>query len=270
MNPLELEEQKARVIRALMALLISIVFIAICSLLAPPAEEVTGEMRIPDVLFDRSNPIYPFTIQNIMWVMFFIGLGELLIRLSRANQEASQLHLNILPEEDDTMLRSKDLVPIYKTIYERKQSRFYFLQRLSKRVILQFQSSQSIDQANSLLNSSMELMQHEIDLKYNMLRYVVWLIPTLGFIGTVIGIALALSDASHMPDISSGGSEIKEWMGGLTTKLGIAFNTTLVALLMSAILVFFLHLTQGREEMALNAAGQYCIDNLINRLFEEK
>ena len=38
-----------------------------------------------------------------------------------------------------------------------------------------------------MFNSSMELYQHETELRYNLLRYLVWLIPTLGFIGTVAG-----------------------------------------------------------------------------------
>ena len=52
-------------------------------------------------------------------------------------------------------------------------------------------------------------------------------------------------------------------------KLGVAFNTTLLALLQSAVLVFALHVIQSREEIALNRAGQYCLDNLINRLYEK-
>ena len=39
----------------------------------------------------------------------------------------------------------------------------------------------------------MDLFLHEIDLRYSMIRYVVWVIPSLGFIGTVIGISLALA-----------------------------------------------------------------------------
>ena len=72
-----------------------------------------------------------------------------------------------------------------------------------------------------------------------------------------------------MPDLGQSDA-IRVWMGVLTTKLGVAFNTTLLALVMSAILVFFMHLAQGREESALNNTGQYCMDNLINRLYEEK
>jgi hypothetical protein len=47
----------------------------------------------------------------------------------------------------------------------------------------------------------------------------------------------------------------------------VAFNTTLLALVMSAVLVLVQHVVQAYEERTLNQAGQYCLDNLINRLY---
>jgi hypothetical protein len=41
----------------------------------------------------------------------------------------------------------------------------------------------------------------------------------------------------------------------------------MLALCLSAVLVLAQHLIQQYEERALNAVGQYCLDNLINRLF---
>lgn len=213
--------------------------------------------------------LYPLSIQNLMWLLFFMGIGELWVRFDRGRRETQQLSRALLPEDDSTMLRSKDLGPVYAAATEAQHSRHYFVQRLIQRIVLQFKSSGSVDQANTLMNSSLELMQHEIELKYSMLRYLVWLIPTIGFIGTVIGIALSLSAAADMPELAESNA-IRDWMGVLTTRLGIAFNTTLLALMMSAVLVFFMHIAQGREESALNGAGQYCIDNLINRLYEPK
>ncbi len=219
-------------------------------------------------LLDRGSQTYPFTVQNVMWIMFFIGLGELVVRGRRAVLEQRQVGLKLLPEDETTMLRSKDLGPIYARSRQALETGGYFLQHLIVRAILQFQSSKSVNQANSLVNSSLELHQHELDLKYNMLRYLVWLIPTLGFIGTVIGIAMALDTAGDVPDVTNPGA-LKPWMKALTSDLGVAFNTTLLALILSAILVFLLHIIQEREEMALNRAGQYCLDNLINRLYEK-
>ena len=268
MNRLEGDEQQYRITVALVAVLSGCGVIGFLTLVLPQPEIGSGHIHLSALLLDRASETYPLTIQNIMWIMFFFGLGELWIRFHRANAEAEQVEKGLLPEDDSTMLRPKDLRPIYRNVMQVKQARYFRLQRLIVRVVQQFQISHSIDQANSLMNSSLELMQHEIELKYNMLRYLVWLIPTLGFIGTVIGIALALSAAGDMPDLNEAG-EIQNWLGVMTMKLGIAFSTTLVALIMSAVLVFLLHLAEGKEEIALNSAGQYCLDNLVNRLYKE-
>ena len=84
------------------------------------------------------------------------------------------------------------------------------------------------------------------------------MIPTIGFVGTVVGIGatLAAVDPAN-PDLQV-----------LTARLAVAFNTTLVALVMSAVLVFLMHGVQRKEESALNDAGMYTLRNLINRLYE--
>lgn len=205
---------------------------------------------------------YPLSIQNLMWVIFSVGMGELFVRFTEGLAEMRQIGRQFLPEDERTMLRADDLGPIYKAVKTSHDVDARFLPRLIHRIILQFQSSRSVNQANSLLNSSLEMYLHEIDLRYNMLRYVMWLIPTLGFIGTVVGIADALGFAGSAP------FDDPELLSKLTARLGVAFFTTLLALLLSAVLVFFMHIIQAREERSLNLAGQYCLDNLINRLYE--
>ena len=200
-----------------------------------------------------------------MWMVFFIGVGELLLRYRQTDREMRQIHKGLLPEDDTTLLRKQDLGGLYRRVRGTMagETKACFLQRLLSRCILQFQISGAIDKANSMFNSSLELFQHEIELKYNMLRYIVWLIPTLGFIGTVVGIALALNDVGsreNYQDITL--------LKDLTENLGVAFYTTLLALLQSAVLMFVLHIVQGMEETSLNRIGQYCLDNLINRLYE--
>lgn len=272
-NALEDGERHYRIVLALVAMLVGCVFIGILSVALPvPANDGTGssggDIYASALLLGRGTSLpYPLTVQNIMWIMFFFALGEVWVRFYRASREVEQLADNPLPAHDATVLfgQGKALAPIYQWATGDRHGKSYILQRLVVRVVQQFQISGSVDQASQLLNSSLELMQHELELKYNMLRYLVWLIPTLGFIGTVIGIALALAEAANMPDLSAG-SDIRAWFSGMTVELGIAFNTTLLALIMAALLVFLMHISQGREEAALNRAGQYCLDHLVNRL----
>ena len=214
-------------------------------------------------LLDRNSAVfsYPLTIQNLMWLVFFGALGEVTVRHWRAGIEAEQMRKRLLPEDDETMLRLQDLGAIRSRV--RGQETF-FLQRLISRCILQFQSSKSTDRANALLTSSLDLMQHEVDTRYSTLRYLVWVIPTIGFIGTVVGIAAALNQAGAADDYQD-----PALLGELTRSLGVAFYTTMLALLQSAVLVLAQNVAQAREEGALNRAGQYCLDNLINRLYEK-
>ena len=247
-----------RIIIGLSALLAGLVFVGVMSVLLT-------DVFFADFLLDRQSRFpYPFTIQNIMWLVFFIGAGELLVRFLETDREVQQVRKGLLPEDETTLLRKQDLVGLYKRMRRTiAAGETHFLQRLMARCIQQFQISGDIDKANNLFNSSLELFQHEIELKYNALRYVVWLIPTLGFIGTVVGIALALSDAGAVENYQD-----PTLLKQLTQSLGVAFYTTLLALLQSAVLMFVLHVVQGREEAALNRIGQYCLDNLINRLYE--
>lgn len=265
MTSLEKEESYYRLIVLLATSFIALVIIILASMFSDAQSANSTELRMIDILFDRSAPTYPFTIQNVMWFFFFVCAGEIWVRWQRATQEIAQIDRGLMSDDDGALYRSKDLVPIYQAILADKVSSQFYLQRVIKRIIMQFQITRSTDQANNLMNSSLELMQHEVDLKYTMVRYLVWLIPTLGFIGTVVGIALALSSAGDMPDISDSAA-IKAWVALITTKLGVAFNTTLLALIMSAALVFCMNLAQGREEKALNQVGQYCLDRLVNRL----
>ena len=240
------------------ALLAGLVFVGLLSALL-------SEGFFADFLLDRNARAmpYPFTIQNVMWLVFFIGAGELLVRYLETDREMRQIRKGLLPEDEATLLRKQDLGGLYKRVKKTQAEGDCSLQRMLARCILQFQASGSIDKANNLFNSSLELFQHEIELKYNALRYIVWLIPTLGFIGTVVGIALALSDAGNASDYQD-----PTLLKQLTQSLGVAFYTTLLALLQSAVLMFVLHVVQGKEETTLNTIGQYCLDNLINRLYE--
>ena len=252
------------------SLLAGIALVGVLSYIFP-----AGDESVPaDLLIDRNTQIfpYPFTIQNIMWVAFCTAVGELVVRHLTGRHEREQVRLGLLPEDDETVLRQSDLDPIYREVRRSDPDARYLLQRLLTGALLQFQNNGSTEQVSSMINISVELYQHEIEMRYNMLRYVVWLIPTLGFVGTVLGIAFALRTAGQMFAGASvtGGLIGPEMMEQVTGDLGVAFYTTLLALLQSAVLMFVMHVMQEREESALNNVAQYCLRNLVNRLHEER
>ncbi len=215
------------------------------------------------VLLDKGGATYPYSVQNVMWLIFFIGSGELLLRFMEARVERRELGYQYLPEDETTLLVRQDLPKIYKKVSLAKDSDRRFLPHLIKRIITVFQTTNSVENASAVLNSSIELRGQDLELNYSMIRYVMWVIPTFGFIGTVVGIALALNHAGQ-----PGKAQDPELLSELTIRLAVAFNTTLVALMMSAFLVLIMHVVQGFEERIITRCGHYCLDNLVNRLYK--
>jgi len=256
-----------RLLVAAAALCAGIAIVAILNLALEPGS-LEGRLLVDKSLVktDLGEAIprtKPFAVQAFMWVAFMLGLGEVSLRLVACRKERAELFKHYLPEAPDVLLSRKDLVPIYRRIHAENSP--LFLPRIIARIVLQFQASHSVDRANSILSSSLDLFMHEIDLRYSMLRFLVWLVPSLGFLGTVIGVVDGLNLAAVQYVQNKGEIDL----ASVTDALGVAFYTTWLALIMAAILVFLLHIAQEIEEGSLNRAGQYCLDHLINKLYEK-
>jgi len=251
---LDIGKTRARLVLALsMVLLSTIVIIMISSF---------NDESIKVLLLDYKAGYYPFTIQNVMWIFFFLGIGELLYRYMQARFTLGTLGLHLLPEEENEILTKTETKELYRKI----KSRSHFpddLPSILKKLILHFQGTDSIAQTQELFNSQIDLKYNRMETDYSMIRYLTWVIPTFGFIGTVIGISMALSFAA------SSDPQAATFLSGLTEKLGVAFYTTLVALVMSVILVFLMHIIQSYEEGSLFELEEYVLDNFINRLYNK-
>ena len=243
-----------------LSVLAGVAFIALMGLILTPGSAAAVVLLDYYATPPVGSPlIFPFTVQSLMHILLFIGFGEVYTRWRIAEREYALTREGLLPQHYSAVLQAHDLPAIRAKVAGRYDEEHGFLPGLIDLCILQFQASHSVDQTVSVLNSSLELISHRLDLRYSMLRYLVWVIPTVGFIGTVIGISLALA----MIDPGAAAQPL----GEIAKALGIAFNTTLVALVESAVLVLMLNLVQAREEGALNRAGNQTLTNLINRLY---
>ncbi len=104
-----------------------------------------------------------------------------------------------------------------------------------------------------LCESEMERQEAELSI----IRYIAWAIPSIGFIGTVRGIGSALGQANRA---------VAGDITGVTQSLGVAFNSTFIALVISIVLMFFIHQLQLFQERLVLDSEAYCNDNLIARL----
>jgi biopolymer transport protein ExbB/TolQ len=90
-----------------------------------------------------------------------------------------------------------------------------------------------------------------------MIRYIAWAIPSIGFIGTVRGIGAALGQAHRA---------VEGDISGVTASLGVAFNSTFIALVISILVMFLMYQLQLHQERLVIDSQQYSENNLMAHL----
>jgi len=120
-----------------------------------------------------------------------------------------------------------------------------------------FLITEDVQNTSDAIESSIEALALRQEAENSMVRYLIWAIPSIGFIGTVRGIGQALSQA----DQALAGD-----IAGMTDSLGVAFNSTLVALLVSILLMFLLHQLQRLQDGLVVDTQAYCEKFLLNRI----
>ena len=155
----------------------------------------------------------------------------------------------ILPQDARKYSRPLQALPDHE--------REYLLPRALLSALQRFGSTQNIQDVSQTVREICETEAERLDSELSMIRYIAWAIPSIGFIGTVRGIgqALSLAHRAMEGDIS-----------GVTQSLGVAFNSTFVALLLSLVVMLLLHQLQLLQERLVLDSEQYCDSRLIRHM----
>ena len=112
------------------------------------------------------------------------------------------------------------------------------------------------------LESQLQFLWRRHDESYLVPRYISFATPVLGFIGTVLGISLAADGIRGIISSESGLSGLSSELGAAISPLGIAFDTTLIALSLSIALALLLALVQRGEERTLTTLERHLRENV--------
>ncbi len=126
-------------------------------------------------------------------------------------------------------------------------------------------------QVNLVMQTIAEIDRDALESRFTILRYLIWLIPTIGFLGTVMGIGRAIAGfTGFLGQIGKSGgdfqAQLQPVLGGVAGELGVAFDTTVLALLLSAIIVALTSVVQSREEGLLSGVDEFCLRAFIGRI----
>ena len=137
-------------------------------------------------------------------------------------------------------------------------------------------SENQADVANVLENVE-ETDYLQMESSYNMIKFFIWIIPILGFFGTLMGMSESIGsfqgvfNSLNEPDTTKNLQQIlSQDLKDVTGGLALAFDTTLLALMLSAILNFLMTSLMRREENFLVQVHDFVLENIINRFSSVK
>lgn len=103
-----------------------------------------------------------------------------------------------------------------------------------------------------LISSHTESDEVQVDESYSFPSMLLFLIPTLGFIGTVIGLSSSIGGfGSALNTLNADITALKSSLQGVTGGLSVAFDTTLFALVCALLLQLYTSLVRNRETKML-------------------
>ena len=189
----------------------------------------------------------------MIWALAIMGFKSVQILSERRLLETDLVSvaegMRILPEDTREFARQVQALP------EDKQK--MLLPRALLNALRRFSSTRNIQDVSSSTCDVFETEAERLESELSMIRYISWAIPSIGFIGTVRGIgeALAQADKAVQGDIA-----------GVTQSLGVAFNSTFIALLISIFLMFLVHQLQLLQERLVFDGETYLDVKLIRHM----
>ena len=126
--------------------------------------------------------------------------------------------------------------------------------------------SPSVTQLMEVNRESSGLDQEQVAGRFTLTRYILYLLPVIGFIGTVEGISRALMNISKVLPMVKELDGFLANLTGVTGALQIAFDSTLLALFLSAALMLVQTLVFRRSEELLARVDRWVVEHVLPRV----
>lgn len=189
-----------------------------------------------------------------VWSMFiFMG------RYHETYRQRGAFALNLLSTEEGTRILPDDARSLQRRVDQlAAQHGPFILANMIRAGLAKLALSRSSVDVRETLKTQAEVDLGRLISSMATMNYLAWAIPAIGFFGTVRGLAGSMTLAGQ------GGEQLRI----ATQHLTIAFDCTLVALGLSLVAMFFIHTLQREEESLVIDCQQYCLEHLVNRIYE--
>ncbi|MFS1524798.1 MotA/TolQ/ExbB proton channel family protein [Microbulbifer sp. 2304DJ12-6] len=196
--------------------------------------------------------------QEACFVLMLWAMAIMILKAQRSMRERKLLDKALLNISEGTSILPEDTRDLSRPIQALPESeRRFLVPRALLTALQRFGSTQNVAAVSNSVKEVCETEGDRLDSELAMVRYITWAIPSIGFIGTVRGIGEALSQAHKA---------VEGDIAGVTVSLGVAFNSTFIALVISIVIMFFTHQLQLMQERLVLDTQNYCDNRLLRFL----
>ncbi|REJ87485.1 MAG: hypothetical protein DWQ34_25040 [Planctomycetota bacterium] len=201
-------------------------------------------------------------LEYVQTAMFFVGMALLASRMIGLRRERSALAECRLATPQSLEEGEIDACSELDSAVSRLPARLHNTQ-IARRLrdlsayLRHRQSAGGVEEQMRYLDQAAADRVYE---SYSLLQTINWAVPIIGFLGTVMGITLAIANLN----VDSG--QLDDSLNHVTVALAVAFDTTALALSYSIVLVFgyfFVKKAEGGVLTEVEEFGQRCVLPLI-------
>ncbi len=207
-----------------------------------------------------SLPIY--TVALTGW-----SLAILLVKTLKLRNQRKVFELKILPEDPNFVLSPRTAREIIDRIdLYTDQPEYYVLFNRIKSALGNLKNLGNVTGVSECLNNHADNDENYLTGSYTILKGFIWAIPVLGFIGTVIGLSQAVGGFGKVVAEGADLEKLKTALSGVTGGLSVAFETTLIALILALLVQLLAKFVQSEEEIFLDECAVYCNTHIIAKM----
>lgn len=199
--------------------------------------------------------------EYVTTAMFFVGIATLTLKALKLALQSKILGTPLLdgiPPGGQSVSHCENLLGRLARQPEDWQDS-YLVRRLREALEFVYRKNSAAGLDDELRYLS-ELDVARMQSSYALVWFVIWAVPIMGFLGTIIGITGAVSNLSP--------KALEESLSGVTSGLGVAFDTTALSLSLSIVLMFIKYFIERFENRLLSRVDERTAAELVGR-FEE-
>jgi biopolymer transport protein ExbB/TolQ len=198
---------------------------------------------------------------------FFAGISILLLKGKKLKFQERALQLTAVPAEPEFVLNESTAATVLNRIHSLvDHPRHFVLLNRIDRALSNFKNIGQVNDVSAILRAQAENDEDQVASSYTVVNGLVWAIPVLGFIGTVLGLSLAIGRFTQTLQAGGDLTAIRASLQGVTGGLATAFESTLVALTFTLILQLVITFQQKREMGFLDECNDYCHSHIVSKL----